>query len=408
MLTSRKTSFDLTSTRTITLTGLLFIMGTVFGFLGISNTPFSGLTAKLIGIGLFCVAFVLYSMIWARVFERLSPAKTLLVIALSVCFSTIIRAFTYIDIHGSIVGGIALSVILCCSLFQASRCQQLSQETWAIDFNRELPNQPFKDVFFGTTREPLLIAFAVSFGVGLTWGDKSALDYNSTFSLAAIGLVAACAIAFALSRNRMPYLFFILYRIAFPLAALLLLASLLLAAPDLPNTIQQALQFLYYMAMTFYEIAVVASIVAVAHLHGFSSARAISAKICIYGLGILLGKAVLAFFGGEIVNLALGAMLIGYVAVSFISLAAYQISTPEKPASSRHDVIIEKSQDDFGFTTRELDILSELLQGRTYEGIARALFISSSTVKTHVKHIYAKASVCTRDELIDLLLHRYR
>lgn len=145
MLTSRKTSFDLTSTRTITLTGLLFIMGTVFGFLGISNTPFSGLTAKLIGIGLFCVAFVLYSMIWARVFERLSPAKTLLVIALSVCFSTIIRAFTYIDIHGSIVGGIALSVILCCSLFQASRCQQLSQETWAIDFNRELPNQPFKE-----------------------------------------------------------------------------------------------------------------------------------------------------------------------------------------------------------------------------------------------------------------------
>ncbi|MEJ8658120.1 MULTISPECIES: response regulator [Streptomyces] len=47
-------------------------------------------------------------------------------------------------------------------------------------------------------------------------------------------------------------------------------------------------------------------------------------------------------------------------------------------------------------TTRELDILGQLSHGLGNREIARALFISEATVKTHLGRIYAKLGVDTR------------
>ncbi|WP_327369039.1 response regulator transcription factor [Streptomyces sp. NBC_01217] len=47
-------------------------------------------------------------------------------------------------------------------------------------------------------------------------------------------------------------------------------------------------------------------------------------------------------------------------------------------------------------TERELDILAQLSQGLGNRGIARALFISEATVKTHLGRIYDKLGVDTR------------
>ena len=48
---------------------------------------------------------------------------------------------------------------------------------------------------------------------------------------------------------------------------------------------------------------------------------------------------------------------------------------------------------------RERDVYELILQGRTNKGIANALFISESTAKLHVRHIYEKLGVHTRAEL---------
>jgi HD-GYP domain-containing protein (c-di-GMP phosphodiesterase class II) len=50
----------------------------------------------------------------------------------------------------------------------------------------------------------------------------------------------------------------------------------------------------------------------------------------------------------------------------------------------------------FGLTRRELEVLRLLVRGRSERQIARELFISGSTVHTHVVHIYGKAEVSTR------------
>ncbi len=58
----------------------------------------------------------------------------------------------------------------------------------------------------------------------------------------------------------------------------------------------------------------------------------------------------------------------------------------------------------WGLTQREVDVLECLAAGRTQPWIAENLGISESTVGTHVRHIYQKADVHGRQELLDCLV----
>lgn len=56
----------------------------------------------------------------------------------------------------------------------------------------------------------------------------------------------------------------------------------------------------------------------------------------------------------------------------------------------------------YGLSNRESEILAFALRGRTSERIAQELVISKSTVDTHLRRIYAKCGVHSRQELLDL------
>jgi ATP/maltotriose-dependent transcriptional regulator MalT len=51
-------------------------------------------------------------------------------------------------------------------------------------------------------------------------------------------------------------------------------------------------------------------------------------------------------------------------------------------------------------TARERDVLAMISQGLSNKRIARALEISTETVKSHVKHIFLKLEVSTRTEAV--------
>lgn len=56
----------------------------------------------------------------------------------------------------------------------------------------------------------------------------------------------------------------------------------------------------------------------------------------------------------------------------------------------------------FFLTEREADVLALLISGRSVPYISGQLTVSQNTVKTHVRHIYAKMDVHNRQELLDM------
>lgn len=61
----------------------------------------------------------------------------------------------------------------------------------------------------------------------------------------------------------------------------------------------------------------------------------------------------------------------------------------------------------FGLTSRECDICSLFAEGRSMPYIAEKLFLSENTVKTHMKHVYTKCGIHSRQELLDII-EKYR
>ena len=68
----------------------------------------------------------------------------------------------------------------------------------------------------------------------------------------------------------------------------------------------------------------------------------------------------------------------------------------------RDEAALANMAERFGFSKREAEIASYLVKGRSAPYIAEALFVTTGTVKTHIKHIYRKCEVNSRQEIIDL------
>ena len=64
----------------------------------------------------------------------------------------------------------------------------------------------------------------------------------------------------------------------------------------------------------------------------------------------------------------------------------------------------EQQFKNYGLTEREQEIATLLHKGMTYQNIAKQLFISLPTVKTHASNVYKKCGVKSRNELTNLLI----
>ncbi len=70
-------------------------------------------------------------------------------------------------------------------------------------------------------------------------------------------------------------------------------------------------------------------------------------------------------------------------------------------ADSSH---LEKFAETYGLTAREAEVLYQVIEGKSETEIAESLFVGKGTVHSHIVHIYKKADVHNRSELLDLLV----
>ena len=81
--------------------------------------------------------------------------------------------------------------------------------------------------------------------------------------------------------------------------------------------------------------------------------------------------------------------------------AAAAASTPADAASAEASRLNSFTQT-LGLTPREAEVCRYLVQGRSLPFIAEQLYVTAGTVKTHAIHIYRKAGVTSKQELISL------
>ena len=94
------------------------------------------------------------------------------------------------------------------------------------------------------------------------------------------------------------------------------------------------------------------------------------------------------------------------VYLSFAILAAYLyyfISRRYILTYEQADVASDQILKKYGISDREAEIIGLLIEGLSNQQIAKQLYISPNTVKTHIKNIYAKVGVNNRLQLFSLL-----
>ncbi len=99
------------------------------------------------------------------------------------------------------------------------------------------------------------------------------------------------------------------------------------------------------------------------------------------------------------------ALIMAVVLVAF-TLVLLQRQARGEAVSQWHDSHLAQRVEEltrtFGFTDRESEVAELLLQGYSMPQISERLFISLDTVRTHMRHIYQKAGVHSKVELIEL------
>lgn len=200
---------------------------------------------------------------------------------------------------------------------------------------------------------------------------------------------------------------------------------------------------LWAVALSTSFIAIADTTLAIATvLFVVAAARRNTAKAAL-GIGIAEGSLQLGVLAGNLVGrvlsetvsvdpLGLFAVALGLLAVFSLSWLEYPTSRPRMPEPSpagnivrqastatagngndepnggtmrtdtNIDHICQRLTEEHGLSGREAEILGYLARGRSQPYIREELVLSKNTVATHVKHIYQKLDVHSRQELLDL------
>lgn len=258
--------------------------------------------------------------------------------------------------------------------------------------------QEGKEFVFVMARTALSISL-----VSFVWEmfSVSAQDVEfAKLSLFGVGLIAAAIVILLFTRYSsntgfvaaarwvLPIMAIGLFFVAWGGMASLAIACLLLAA-----------------AHSSFETILRMQIIDFARKHNFEPVYVVGWGFAAIALGGFLGPALfhILFPGGS----GVGRMHIVGILTFMVVISAFLFTgqMPSRSEEEKSDDITSRCKrmaERFGLSARETEVLGYLLEGRSHPYIRDELFISKSTVDTHVRHIYAKVGVSSKQELIDV------
>ncbi len=345
------------------------------------------------------VGIVFVSALWIELCATLNPVRASFLNAVCIAISLALYFFT-MDLGEFRIGvlSVVLPIVICLSCWRAQR-QHLSTIAPSIPPKR---------------RVPLLRRTAVFVAVYSLTSNIVTSTIETEHSRFASLIPALVIIVFILFHARQ-FNIAVLYRIAFPLmVGGFLLASIVTSSLmgisgivlDAGSAAMGMLLFLVVCSLSFST--------------GASALRLFGMLSAVQFATSFLGAAI-----GEFLHMRLSAtsyaVLFALVVIAVVLVSCYFMSedsmrsfwqhrdpqNDNQESSACHDCDRELKISSLGvsysLTERETEILHLLSQGKSNSDMSNVMFISESTVKTHLHHIYQKFGVHTRRELEDMI-----
>lgn len=354
------------------------------------------LQAAPAGMGL-----ALFAIPWARVYASLSLNRALWLLGGALATGAILDALPLL------MPTVPLGAIVLLETCWTAAAP-LAAKLPAI--NNEPASTPSLPSLGSHTWKPLVGATICLFIFGFTWDtDTLGMQLNSSQAIAyekIVSLLVAAAVFAGLARygryrNPMP----ILLNAVLPVLVVTFIVrpyflSLTLGGP--------ALAFVGVARETGFIIFVASAWIALTQAaprcnRSTTVAGMVLAGICgLAGLLGLYGPLVLGPVASYVGAILFTIYLVGIVIAATVGRTKDN-SSPGAPASdpAKADARFAELVELRKLTPRETDIATYLRRGHSYAYIASALTVSENTVRTHVRNIYRKFGVSSREELIE-------
>lgn len=124
-------------------------------------------------------------------------------------------------------------------------------------------------------------------------------------------------------------------------------------------------------------------------------------SVLLFGLAIAAGAFLLQWLEYRyLVRVASTPLYVAAVALLFIVLGVWIGRHTARPEPREEFRTNERALDTLGISPREYEVLELLARGHSNREIARALFVSTNTVKTHLSSLYGKLEVSRRTQAV--------
>lgn len=160
-----------------------------------------------------------------------------------------------------------------------------------------------------------------------------------------------------------------------------------------------------------FEMLLMMYFVVVAQKGAATAAIALGASLGLFRLGVLAGDALA--LGAEGAGLQ-GSAAVDFAAAAFLCLVAVLLiplmsegrymeeltAAPAEIGRAALERACDETAAEFSFSPREREVLELLVRGYAVDNIAEKLVISPHTVRAHVRHLYEKARMHKKSELV--------
>lgn len=119
-------------------------------------------------------------------------------------------------------------------------------------------------------------------------------------------------------------------------------------------------------------------------------------SLLIVALLVLFKISQYAYFSGVLAH----EYILAFIAVVFFSIGVYFSKKSLYKKSRGRKALATQKTVEFGLSKREFEVLQEISNGLSNKEIAEKLFVSESTIKTHVSNILVKLNVRRRTQAI--------